>query len=1113
MKGVVLADDAKRLGSSVSFGDFVSGSFGGSGVPDAAEFAKRLARDLVVDVSSVEAGVERVGRGRGRLAEEGVTRRSFGDLLGGAGLVAAGVLGSVPGVPGGIGKLDEVGDVLRLSEGAGDVAPVVQRLEEFETPFGRAIEMSFEDAWERISSNRIGPVVENQESVRMWGLSNAGAERALFNAGKNPSDDLGRFVVSEFTDFSIDPKNFPYSEDFLSVYRQKEDVPSSISSRIKDADVDLFALSERNYLEGESVFDAFEEAVNRKARLGKYESENYPPFFPAFRGRTPSYGFVIDDNDAILLIRDSVAMDALASAANRNLSNWAKFYYSVDKISSIDESVLSASSSNLAAKELKNFSDNYVPGALVVDRIADALRILFEPRIAADTGHLFRGKQSVDKPEFLWFGLFNNSLAIRRLEEVKSMLPSVSYSAEEKALLAFKSLKVLGGVEGSDFKFPAFALIDEMMPDRGIRDDVYNLMQNEVASMFRKLFKDFYDGYYGAGMSEENVANISARIDALTALLRDEGTLFEKMVTRGFSGTRPVRKVSVTKVEEIEPFAGGSIIDDARDNMFIGVKNIEDAIVSDGIDFPNRLVNAILQEYDESADLNPIVSIFSPFADADLSGSSLFAARLASATDVNMTAFYATSASDLAASPHATMANVIQVSSPISEMEAYNQAANVSQRIYNQKFNEGLIEGWTVPYSDAEVNMVAKPELAIVVRQIPIEKSQYGEVWSSVAEVEWYRLFDSRDEAEKWAVKRGNREIVEVANSNLSVIEDSEVADIELRISNDLSSGVYFRPGYKEGTRDISPTFDDPEGYDAAVTSASRYRAETGRPSSLQSKGLWMDVIAKVQGFDGLPSVVDSFEYGNLLAEGWRPVFRGVKPSLLETRRGVIPSGEGWRTLSNGNFAKRYSGEDYFNDFISGKYSAGSGIYSAGYYFAEEFGTALSYAIDTNGVLVAGLLPPYAKMAPTPFGQFFWQLNDEYKLALVDNANDFVQSNPEMVLAMLGYDGAYTNVPTRGSFLDRGKRPEMVLYNRTMLAVYEKPIRVQDFSESVNKAIELFPDLKESYQAKPRTSPVDFDWIASSLGPKMPEAISNAVFDPFGIRDRSVSEWIIEEMT
>ena len=55
MKGVVLADDAKRLGAFVSFDDFVSGSVGGSGVPDAAEFAKTLAQDLVVDVSSVEA--------------------------------------------------------------------------------------------------------------------------------------------------------------------------------------------------------------------------------------------------------------------------------------------------------------------------------------------------------------------------------------------------------------------------------------------------------------------------------------------------------------------------------------------------------------------------------------------------------------------------------------------------------------------------------------------------------------------------------------------------------------------------------------------------------------------------------------------------------------------------------------------------------------------------------------------------------------------------------------------------------------------------------------------------------------------------------------------------
>lgn len=122
MKGFCVADDVKRLGDVVSFGEFSSGSFGKGVAPEPGEFARRLARDLVVDVSSVEAGVERVGRGGERLESEGVTRRSFGDLFGGAGLVAAGVLGSLPGVPGGLGRLDEAADVLRLSEGVDDVA-------------------------------------------------------------------------------------------------------------------------------------------------------------------------------------------------------------------------------------------------------------------------------------------------------------------------------------------------------------------------------------------------------------------------------------------------------------------------------------------------------------------------------------------------------------------------------------------------------------------------------------------------------------------------------------------------------------------------------------------------------------------------------------------------------------------------------------------------------------------------------------------------------------------------------------------------------------------------------------------------------------------------------
>lgn len=1080
--------------------------------------AVQLARDVLLAEQEFRRSGELLS---GEAAAEEGRERSFLDFVKGAGLGAFAAASITPW--GTLGKLSraaraasagaDVFGAARAVESAGDVAPVRRVYQEVDSPFGRATEMSAEDALNFFAEVRGGAVAEGSEQIRMFNLSSAGARLALFNAGKNPSDDLGRFVVSEFTDFSIDPKNFPYSEDFLSVYRLSDGVPQALASRVEDLDVELFALgNEVRYGEGGDVYSLLQDDVRNKMRIGKYESENYPRFFPAFRGRTPSYGPFISDDDALMLIRDSVAMDALAQNAANRASKWGDFYHAAGRLSLLDESRFGNRGLVLAAKEMQDFVENSVPGAMVVDRIADALRIVFEPRIGPDTRHLLRVQGNTSKPEFLWFGLFNNRLAIQRLEEVKSMLPSVSYSADERALNAAQLLRPSGGEYGLTFGFRNMDA-SAMMPSREIRGNLHNLEQNPVAGMFRQLLGEFYDSYYGAGLADEDIAKISEQIDAITTLLRDEGALFEKMVTRGFSNLRPVRTVSVTRVEGIEPFANTEIINHAASGRIVAMDEIAEAIAEDDLQVPAGIISAVLRGYEESADVNPIVSVFSPFADADLAGSPLYAARLVRASDTEMTAFYFTSSSDLREGPHATMARVREVTTPLSESDSYTQAANLSYDVYNTKLNQDVVNGWTVPSTDANVNLASRRELAVVVKHIPTLRED-GDVLESVAEVEWYRLFNTEDEAKKWAVARGNREIVDVRTSNFLEIEEPDVEDVVLRISDDFAEG-YFLPNYKRGQRDISVTLDAPENYDAELRNTLWYRDKTGRPSGMQSKGVWMDTIAKIQGFDGLPSVVDSFEYGQLLRSGWRPVFRGVKPTILETRSGIIPSGAGWRRQSSGGYAKRYSGDDYFVDFTSGEYSSGRGIYSAGYYFAEEFGTALTYAANQEGVVVAGLLPPYANMAPTSFGQFFWQLDDDYKLALIDEAASVARNNPEMILAMMGYDGAYTNVAVRGGFTQLGRRPEMVLYNRSMMAVYEKPIRAQDFNTSIARAVEFLPDLKENYERVSSYNGINFTWISENIGPKMPDVISDGAFDVYDMprAGRDVSEWTIQEIT
>ena len=1067
--------------------------------------AVQLARDVVLSEQEFRRSASYLS---GEAAESEGRGRGLSDWAKGLGWGALAVASVAPW--GTLGKLSraaragrDVFEAGRAVEAAGDVGREVGVLGEVASPFGAAIpDVPVREALNAFEEWRLG-TFEGGEQIRALNTGLAGARLALFNAGRNPSDDLGRFVVSEFTDFSIDPKKFPFSEDFLLAYSSREGVPASLSSRLEDLDMQIFADGDALTFSdgGSNAYQLFHDEVQSKARLGKYESENYPRFFPAFRGRTPAYGPFVSDDDAVMLIRDSVAMDALAQSSGRRSGVWSPFYEVAKKISRGDISYPASLAES--AKRVVDFAEDYIPGSLVAHRIVDALRLTFEPRVGPDTRHLLRVPGSSSKPDFLWFGLFNNKLAIQRLEEAKSMLPSVSPSEEYRAIDSLGRLMSAGG-DGQLGMLSLSLDVTGLASSSSVGRGTELLQQNEVARMFGNILSSF-SNKFDSGFTSDDVSELSDSIDSLISVLSDEASLFSKMVTRGFSDLAPVRNISVSRVEGIEAF-DSEVVRRAATGQVVGVDDIKNGLASEGMQVPNGIVNAVRRGYKESADSNQVVSVFSPFADADLAGAPLYAARVVRASDTNMTAVYATDYSDMQSGQHGTLAQVQELLPAFSEEEASEKAANLLYDTYNTRLNQDIVNGWAVPSSDVDVNLAGRRDFAVVVKHIPIIKDDEEQVWSSVAEIEWYRLFNSKAEAEKWAVSHGNREIVDVKTSNLLEIDEDEAESIALSVDSDYSRG-YFLPNYKRGKRDISVLLDAPEQYDAELTGTLRYRSETGRPSGLRSKGVWADVIAKLQGFDGLPSIVDSTDYRNLLAEGWRPVFRGIQPTLLETEPNVIPQGSGWSRQASGAYVKRYGAEDYFDDFISGEYSSGRGIYSYGYYFAEEFGTSLTYAADGNGVVIAGLLPPYANMAPTSFGQFFWQLDSDYQLALLDTIPSVARMNPEMALVMLGYDGAYTNVQVRGGFSQLGRRPEMVLYNRSMLAVYEKPIRVRDFSSSIPRAIEAFPDLGDS---RVETS---FTWISRHLGPIMPQAISDGVFDFLDIPRRDVSEWTITEIT
>jgi hypothetical protein len=112
-----------------------------------------------------------------------------------------------------------------------------------------------------------------------------------------------------------------------------------------------------------------------------------------------------------------------------------------------------------------------------------------------------------------------------------------------------------------------------------------------------------------------------------------------------------------------------------------------------------------------------------------------------------------------------------------------------------------------------------------------------------------------------------------------------------------------------------------------------------------------LELIADMQGFTGLPKVVSSDEMDRLEKEGWTIAYRGVSDGVGENEKGneVL-----------------YTSREIAEQFRTGQYFAGDGIYGNGIYFALDEKTAKEYAGDGGQVLKVAI-PPNALMGRKDF--------------------------------------------------------------------------------------------------------------------------------------------------
>jgi SPP1 gp7 family putative phage head morphogenesis protein len=172
-----------------------------------------------------------------------------------------------------------------------------------------------------------------------------------------------------------------------------------------------------------------------------------------------------------------------------------------------------------------------------------------------------------------------------------------------------------------------------------------------------------------------------------------------------------------------------------------------------------------------------------------------------------------------------------------------------------------------------------------------------------------------------------------------------------------------------------------------------------------------IDIIAKAQGFDGLPKVVSSETIDKLAND----------PNYTIAYRGIAGDKAG----------------QYFEEFKTGDYHAGQGYAANGIYLAQNEDVARGYAGD-NGVVMRVAIPNDQMISAPEFNAAVDSTHEATKDGYAANKYSFWGSeDPGATLAAQGVGGAKALIDVGV----KGAQNVYVVWNRTMLTVQNDPVR------------------------------------------------------------------------
>ena len=279
------------------------------------------------------------------------------------------------------------------------------------------------------------------------------------------------------------------------------------------------------------------------------------------------------------------------------------------------------------------------------------------------------------------------------------------------------------------------------------------------------------------------------------------------------------------------------------------------------------------------------------------------------------------------------------------------------------------------------------------------------------------------------------------------LIEPFDFEEFEKHQSHDQSShGNWASGGYSQIggagvdiTKKLDEIFADPE-----TTLDLQNRLQAQIDSGLKGSDVALDLIVKLQGFDGKPKTTKTLEDLDKLEKTgeYITVYRGVTDFSLEASE----SGKG-----NENSKISKTAIQSMKDFTEGQYYSGQGISGSGIYVSSEKKVADSYALSDdkseglfgNGRVMKILVPKNIKMASpelvkkvTKDVANFWQdkFNEGTSLSIPPNH----ENNVGRKLASLGYQ-AYQTQQYYTSNVISEVTSTYVLLDRSVLTVSEQP--------------------------------------------------------------------------